>query len=76
LLGVTQPADLAVLARVSEKHNVYRHNSTRGSHVSSASTDRRAAMRELIRRSPDAIARIRSVRRKLGYPLVGLEGTG
>lgn len=76
LLGVTRPAELALLARVSEKHNVYRHNNTRGSHVSSTSTDRRAAMRELIRRSPDAIARIRSVRRKLGYPLVGLEGTG
>jgi hypothetical protein len=76
LMGVTAPADLKRLARVSEKHNVYRHNNTRGSHVSLASSDRRAAMRELLRRSPDAMERIRSVRRKLGYPLVGLEGNG
>lgn len=74
LLGVTEPKDLALLTRVSEKHNVYRHNTTRGRHVSSTSASKRAAMRELLRRSPDAMARIREVRRKLGYPLVGEEG--
>uniref|UniRef100_A0A7S3X6W7 Sulfotransferase domain-containing protein n=1 Tax=Emiliania huxleyi TaxID=2903 RepID=A0A7S3X6W7_EMIHU len=75
LLGVREAAQLAALARVSEKHNVYRHNTTRGRHVSSTSSDRRTAMRQLLRRNRDAIARIREVRRQIGYPRVGQEGS-
>ena len=40
-------------------------------HVSSTSTDRRVAMREILRKSPTGIARIRAVRRRIGYGPVG-----